>query len=238
MEAQALAPGLHGGKQDHHAGDGRDHPAPVRPDRTIGAAAEQLEIVVDQRNGLALGHRPGGAAPDQQAAQRDDEGGHAEIGDDEAVQRADQRAGEDAGDQREDDDGGAVEAEGRHQIARLEHRHDHAGDAEDRAHRQVDVAHHDDQHHAGRHHGDGGGLDREVPQIARRQEGAVGEEVEHHPDGGERPDHAEEADVDFHRTKERALRSLRRGRGHRRAGRRCLAHKRAPEARQRHAAGR
>ena len=67
------------------------------------------------------------------------------------------------------------------------------GEAEDRPDRQVDVARHDDQDHARRHDRDGRALDRQVPQVARRQEQAVGHEVEHDPDDDGRDDQAERA---------------------------------------------
>ena len=50
----------------------------------------------------------------------------------------------------------------------LDHRHRVAEEAEQRPDRQVDVARHDDQHHAGGHDRDRGALDRQVPQVARR----------------------------------------------------------------------
>ena len=39
--------------------------------------------------------------------------------------------------------------------------------------RQIDLAQHDDQHHAGGHHRDGGRLDQQDPEITRSQEGAA-----------------------------------------------------------------
>ena len=47
----------------------------VRAERAFDAAAESLEARIHRRDRLAGGHPPGGAAPDQQAAQRHDEGG-------------------------------------------------------------------------------------------------------------------------------------------------------------------
>ena len=55
--------------------------------------------------------------------------------------------------------------------------HDHADHAFDRAHRQIDVAHDDNQHHAGRHDGDRRRLYREVPQITRREEQTARQKV-------------------------------------------------------------
>ncbi len=88
------------------------------------------------------------------------------------------RAGEDADQQGDDPGERAVEAEIFRQDLCLRHAHDHGAEAEHGADRQVDVAGHDDQHHAGRHDRDVGRLDREVPEIARRQEQTAGDDVE------------------------------------------------------------
>ena len=58
---------------------------------------------------------------------------------------------------------------------RLHDAHHHAEEAEQRADREVDVAGDDDEHHARRHDGDRGGLDREVEEVARREEAPAGE---------------------------------------------------------------
>ncbi len=79
----------------------------------------------------------------------------------------------------------------------LRHAHDHADHAFDGADRKVDVAHDDDQHHAGRHDRDRRGLHRQVPQIARRQEKPAGQDMEADPDDQQRADHAEHARVEF-----------------------------------------
>ncbi len=171
--------------------------APGGADRAFRAAAHQAEIDVHRRNRLAARHEPGGAAPDEQAAERDDEGGHAEKGDDDAMQRADQRADDQPAGQRDDPDGRVIEAEHLRQKPCLQHTHDHAGEAEDRADRKVDVAGDDDEHHAGRHDGDRGGLHRKVPQVARRQEKAACQDMEPEPDDQQGADHAEHAGVDL-----------------------------------------
>src|SRR3546814_14474945 len=54
----------------------------------------------------------------------------------------------------------------------LQEGHGHADEAEHRADREVDVARHDDEHHAGRHDADRRALDREVEKIARREKEA------------------------------------------------------------------
>ena len=150
-----------------------DDPAPGRADRAVAAAAHQLEGRVHRRDGVAAGHPPGGAAPDQQAAERDDEGRNAEIGDDEALERADQQRRATKPDrQRDDPDRRIAEAEASYAEQEFGLRTPMIMPTRpsDRADRQIDVARDDDQHHAGRHDRDRRGLHREVPQIARRQE--------------------------------------------------------------------
>ena len=171
------------------------HEAPIEPQR---AAAHELESRIDRRNGAARGDPPRGAAPDEIAAERDDEGRDLEIGDDGALERADERR------RRRCRRSSAMtqiigwpKPEILRQDLHLQHAHDHADDAEDRADRQIDVAGDDDQHHAGRHHGDLGGLHRQVPQIARREEDAAGHDVEADPDDRERGHHADQAGIEF-----------------------------------------
>ena len=117
---------------------------------------------------------------------------------------------------------GMAEAEHLRQEDVLRHAHDHRREAEHRADRQVDVARDDDEHHAGRHDGDRGGLDRQVPQVARRQEGAVAVddravEVEADPDQQQRADHAEQPGVDLRLAQEACHRAF-----DRRVRARCL----------------
>jgi hypothetical protein len=45
----------------------------------------------------------------------------------------------------------------------LRHADDHSSEAEDRTDGEINVAGDNDQHHARRHYGDRGGLNREVP---------------------------------------------------------------------------
>ena len=68
-----------------------DDPAPERADRAVEAAAEQLEGLVERRDRLAVVDLVGGVAKEQQAAERDDEGRDAGIGDERALHSADQR---------------------------------------------------------------------------------------------------------------------------------------------------
>jgi len=71
----------------------------------------------------------------------------------------------------------------------------------------------DHQHHAGCHHGDRRSLDRQIPQIAWRQEGTVAidkmtVQVKAGPDQQQRADHTEQAGIDFGGAQEADNRAL------------------------------
>ena len=174
-EAEARPPLPAGVEAEHDGGAGEqgERPAPQGADRTLRAAAHQGEALVERRDGLARRHPPRRAAPEQLGAEGDDEGGNAEIGDERAVKGADRRAERQRDDDRNDPDRRVFEAEIGRQDMDLRDADDRRDEADDRSDRQVDVAHHDDQHHAGRHDGDRRGLNRQVPEIARRQEQAL-----------------------------------------------------------------
>ena len=93
-ETEPRPPLTAGVEAEHDAGaaDRGDHPARGRADRAVRAAAHQREAVVERRDRLARRHPPRGAAPEQLAAERDDESRNAEIGDQRAVKGADRRA--------------------------------------------------------------------------------------------------------------------------------------------------
>ncbi len=207
-KALALLARIDDGGNDCDAGEGADDPAPRRADRTFGAAAHQAKGRVHGRDRAAAGDEPSGAAPDEKATERDDEGGNVEEGDDRAVQRADGSAQQQAGEQREDPRGRVVEAQDLRQDFSLQHTHDHADETEDGADRQIDIAGDDDQHHAGCHDGDGRRLNGEVPQVARCQEQAARQNVEADPDDQQGTDHAKQARVDFGGAKEALHRVL------------------------------
>lgn len=130
-----------------------------------------------------------------------------EIGDQHAMEGPDQRADQKAEQHGQHPDHGMAEAEIIRQEPDLEDAHQHGGDAEHRADRKIDVPGHDDQNHAGRHHRDGGGLHRQVPEVSVGQECAIAVidlavGFEAHPDEDERAEHAEHACIDFRRTQE------------------------------------
>ena len=70
-------------------------------DRAERAAADELEGGIEAGHGRALRLVPDHAANREQAAQRDDERRHADVGDDEALEGADRRTDADPAGQRE-----------------------------------------------------------------------------------------------------------------------------------------
>ena len=68
-----------------------DEPAELGSERALGAAAEELEDLVERGDGLALLEPEDEAAPDEQAAEGDDERRHAAVRDEDALDPADQR---------------------------------------------------------------------------------------------------------------------------------------------------
>lgn len=162
-------------------------------------ATHELKGGVEWRDGAPARHQPRHAAPDQQAAQRHDEGRNLEIGDNEALERADHEAEHHAGSQCDDPYPGIskLEPHDPDEEFGLRDAHHHADHAFDGADRKIDVAHHDDQHHGGRHDRDRGGLHRQVPEVARREEKPARQEVDSNPDDQQRADHAEHAYVEL-----------------------------------------
>src|ERR1700722_14044452 len=100
-------------QQGDHGGtaDKRNEPAPTRADRAFRSTAHQPKSRVERSDGLSARDPPRPAAPNQKAAERDDEGRHAQIGDDVALQRADKDAERQPGRERYDPGEGAFEAE-------------------------------------------------------------------------------------------------------------------------------
>ena len=73
----------------------------------------------------------------------------------------------------------------------------HRDEPDERPDRQVDVARHDDQDHAGRDDRDAGGLDGQRDHVRRLDELAAAQDVEREQDHDERDEHAEQAEVDL-----------------------------------------
>ena len=77
--------------------------------------------------------------------------------------------------------------------------------------------------------GDGGRLNREVPQVSRGEEPSVGQDVERDPHDGERNDHAQDTDVDLQAGQRGASGSTSRVAGERGHGARLRSSSRLPE---------
>ena len=191
------------------------------------APAHQREAVVERRDRLACRHPPRGAAPEQLPAERDDEGGDADIGDQRAVKCADGGADRERHDDGNNPDRRIVEAEIERQNMDLRDADDRRDKADDRSDGKVDMAHDDDQHHARRHDRDRRRLYAQIPKVARREEKALAGlnqriDVEADPDQRESADHADHAGVDLGGSEQPSDRRLARSR----AGRawRCRGH--------------
>ena len=133
-----------------------------------GAAAERQQLIVigaELENHRVAGRDHRQAAGDRQHAERHHEGRKAEIGDQHAVEGADDQC---RGDRGGDADFDAVACMHRHA-------ENHAAQAQHRADRQVDAAGDDDQRHAERDDGDEGDVAGDVVEVLRRREG-VGRE--------------------------------------------------------------
>ena len=147
-------PSLTAGIEPKHnggAGNRTQRPARGRSDRAMRAPAHQREAVVERRDRLACRHPPRGAAPEQLTAERDDEGGDTDIGDQRAVKCADGGADRERHDNGNNPDRRIVEAEIERQNMDLGDANDGRDKADDRSDGKVDMAHDDDEHHARRH---------------------------------------------------------------------------------------
>ncbi len=193
----AVAPVLDEEADDGDTGDGRDDPASQLAHRTPRPAPHELEGGVHGGHGTSARQRPGRPPPHQQSAQGDDEGGHPHIGDDEALEQADDGSQGQPGDEGDDPDGGVPEPEQVGQDLGLEDGDGHPDEAQHRAHGEVDVTGDDDQDHPRGHDRHRGELHRQVPQVARGEEGPAGHEVETDPDHRQQGDHPQHPGVDL-----------------------------------------
>ena len=159
LEAVPLPTSPAGDQTEQDGGDPepRDDPTQGLPERSPWPATEQLERGVERCHRPSPGELERDATPDQQAAQRHDEGWDPDVCDEEALHAADQRADCDADQDDDDPEERAIEAgtQDRRDPFDLEEPHHHHDEDEDRPDGQVDVAGHDDQDHAGRQDGDG-----------------------------------------------------------------------------------
>ena len=186
------------------------------PSEPVGSAADHAEGAVDAGDRRPLGEHPDDAAEGEQAAERDDEGGHADVGDDEALEAADEDADADPERQRHDPHQRAAdrrEAQDVGQEVGHEDGVDHGDDADLRTDREVDVAGHDDEHHARGHDGRAARLHAQRDHVRGTDELAAREDVESDQDDDQRDEHAEQAHVDLGGREQAAQRrSLRAGR--------------------------
>ena len=126
------------------------------------AVAEQAqEALVGDVHAVAVEHHVGEAAEGVHAGQRGDKGGHADLGDPEALERADGQA-----DRQHDQHGQPHVGPARHH-----HAADGRREAHHRADRQVDVASRQDaQQHTGGQHEHVGVLGDQAGQVGREQD--------------------------------------------------------------------
>ena len=192
----------------------RSSPPTSRPVEEIEPAALAADVI-DQRivaigadaGGQAdhrrvLRHQIGDAAHDERGAERHDEGRDLELGDDDAVDEADDRRAPDAGGEPRDHRGkqGNAGIEGAAQRQRREHR----GEAHHPSDREIDAGGDDDEGlaEAEKQHGDDrdqnilGIADGEkIDRAARRQRHRDDEKEHHHAEKNPGPDAAERRDA-------------------------------------------
>ncbi len=124
-------------------------------------AKVDAECLVDAVDRLAVGVDEGGAAIDAHGAERDDEVGQLQLGDQHAVDQATDETDREAAQHADQD------------ALRQQAGSDHAADANDRTDREVDALGHDDQGHADGDDGVDRRLQQNVEQIARLVERAL-----------------------------------------------------------------
>ena len=166
---------------------------------SLGPATDELEVRVQAGHGGAAREVPDGSADRQQPAQRDDERGHADVGDDEALERPEAGSEDDAEGQGDEPAEGEVRADAqdvRHPVGH-EQRVGHGDEADQRPDRQVDVPRHDDEDHAGGDDRHAGRLDRQRHHVGRLEELAAAQDVEREQDQAEGEEHAEQPEIDL-----------------------------------------
>ena len=129
-----------------------------------GPAAQRQKLVVvraELEDHRVVGDDHGEAAGQRQHAERDHEGWKIEIGNQDAVEGADEK--------RRADGRGDADLDG---VARMhDHGEHHGAQAEDRAHRQVDAAADDHQRHAQRDDGREGDVPADIVEVPAGGEG-------------------------------------------------------------------
>ncbi len=161
----------------------------VRADLGQEAVGDLLQVLGERAEGLALEEDLRQTAEEQHAREGHDERRYAEIGDEEALHGA----------------GGGTDGQAqdhRQRPGQVVVDHEYGGrrahERRQRAHRQVDVAGDDDEHHADREDQDVAVLQHQVGDVARQQQVAVGPHREQHHDQAEGHQHAVLAHVAAH----------------------------------------
>ncbi|MBG9885056.1 hypothetical protein ABE10_00340, partial [Bacillus toyonensis] len=164
--------------REHHRQD-----VEVQRHRQLGEipGADLLELVRHGDRG-GLPDELVRASEEEHAREGHDEGGHAHIGDPEALPRTDEHADAEAQEDRDP----PREVPLRHRLG-----HDDAGERGDRADRQVDVPHDDDHHHADREDQDVGVLVDDVDQVLGGERETARQELEQQDDDDQRAEDAE-----------------------------------------------
>src|SRR5690606_6837030 len=180
--AHAGAPGGDGVADDRDGSDEqRERVVALSTDEAVEEAAGDLLVLRRERGQRDIPEDlQGQAAEDEHAGEGDDERRDPDDGDPEALPDAHQDAGPEGG---EDAD------PPRQALLDRQDRGDGTGEGDDRADREVDVAGHDDHHHADGEDEDVGVLQDQVRHVVRREQRAAGED-------GEERDDEDERDVD------------------------------------------
>ncbi len=200
-EAPSLAAPIPEQPDDRQAAEHADGPRQRPADRAPSASTQELECGVEAGDRGAVREVPDRAANREQAAQRDHEGRHADVGDDESLDRAHERSQADAERQRDEPPEREVGAHPQDVGEPVGHQRGvrHGGEAHERADRQVDVARDDDEDHPGGQDGDARRLDGERDHVDGTEELAVGEQVEAQENEREGDEHAEQTQIDLGR---------------------------------------
>src|SRR3954447_19868492 len=154
--------------REHDAEHDRHEQGHEHQPRDAGQAAD-AELADEVERHLALvdpaGDQQRGAQRHAEGAERDDEGGDLRLRDQEAVEQAPRQAGQEGGDEPEQDHAEALAAELLHHLGG-----DDAGEHEHGADRQVDAGGDDHVRRADRQHEQHGGVGRDVARVGDREE--------------------------------------------------------------------
>ncbi len=169
-------------------GDHGDDPAPELAQEVVGDPDHGPVLDPDRPGGRVLRREDeDDAGPDQEAGQRDDEGGHAHLRDHERLQQADRRRAEEAdADRRPPRPPGIVRTQ--------EERHDNGSHRAHERDGKVDLADQQDEHGPDRDRRDGRHLQEQVREVPLREEVLV-EDAEGQDDDDEADDDRQRPEV-------------------------------------------